>query len=68
MPFRLCSNAISEIKFDLESKTGTIEGEVKYQSNAKSVNSVDHFGCYILKCKFNDYYWAINEIIFPGFE
>ena len=68
IPLRMISVNITEYSYSLETKTGSITGEIKYAARSGQIDEEIYSGTYNIRCKFNDFYWEIYEISFPGFN
>jgi len=68
IPLSLISNNITEFSYSLETKTGAIIGEINYAARFGQTDEEILSGDYNIRCKYNDFYWEIYEISFPGFN
>ena len=68
IPLKLISNKIIEHSYSIESKAGEIRGELIYKIKDGMSDEIIHSGYYNIKCRYNDYYWEIYEISFPGLK
>lgn len=68
LPVKLLSDQITEMHHYPESETGDINGELVYTAREGKPEEVNFSGSFKIKCRYNDYYWVIYEISFPGLE
>jgi len=67
-PLKLQFLNIELVKFDIDTKKGIITGNISYQAGIEQEKISSYSGNFKLHSRFNDFFWAINEIHFPGFK
>jgi len=66
-PVELEKLQIEFTEFDINLKTGSVNGLITYSSHINPDLIISNYGEFELGVAFNDIYWGINEVKFAGF-
>lgn len=67
-PVEVSNFQIDSVKYNFEDNSGDVCGKLSYIYTGESNTEKEHSGEFRLGVTYNDFYWAISEIKFPGFE
>ncbi len=68
LPVRMISNKITKLSHFEKSGSGRVRGAIDYTAKEGKPDEEHFSGSFKIKCRYNDYYWEIFEISFPGLK